>query len=154
MKKSSQALIPSYNDKADSAEKQVSSVSIPVIEERAKVEKHLVESGTVRIEKKVHKEDVVLDIPVEHEEMEVKRVEINQYVQTAPPAMRYEGDTMIISVLKEVTVTEKRLMLVEELRVTKRKVKDTVHEKVTLRKEEVTVNRIKREADGKNSEIL
>lgn len=134
----------------ESASKKVTTgdtISIPVIQETAKIGKHLVESGTVRIDKKVHEKEVVVEVPVEHDEMEVKRIPINQYIKTPPPAMRYEGDTMVIPVLKEVVFTEKRLMLVEEVRVTKRKNKETVQEKVNLRKEEVTVKQVRPTSD-------
>jgi stress response protein YsnF len=62
-------------------------------------------------------------------------------VDTTPPAVRYEGDVMIIPVLKEVAVVEKKLMLVEELRVTKTKTEKTETHEIALKKEEVKVER-------------
>jgi stress response protein YsnF len=49
---------------------------------------------------------------------------------------------MIIPVLREVIVVEKRLLLVEELRVTKHQVLKQETQQVTLRKEEVNVERV------------
>ncbi|GAA4451015.1 hypothetical protein GCM10023189_12500 [Nibrella saemangeumensis] len=114
---------------------------IPVIEEQIHIGKDVVETGRVVISKRVREEEQTVDIPLVSEEMNVERVAVNQYVDT-PPAVRYEGETMIIPVLKEVLVVEKRLVLVEELHVTKRQVETTETQRVTLRKEEVTVDRI------------
>jgi len=74
-----------------------------------------------------------------HEEVEVEKVAVNQFVESGPE-VRYEGDTMIIPVLRE--VMEVRMLLVEELRVTKRKVESNDSQELTLRREEVTVERL------------
>lgn len=114
---------------------------IPVVEEQLQVGKRVVETGSVRVSKKVHEEELMIDAPVVYEKLDIERVAINQYVETAPPSVRYEGDTMIIPILEEVVVVEKRLMLVEEVRITKHQVQTEVSQPVTLRKEEVTVVR-------------
>jgi len=71
----------------------------------------------------------------------VERKEINRYVDTAPPAIRQEGDVTIISVMKEVLVVEKRLMLVEEVHITKQQQQTPQHFSETLRKEQISVSR-------------
>lgn len=118
-------------------------VSIPVIEERLKIDKEIVETGSVHISKKVHEKEETIDLPGSREELDIERVAINKYVEEAPPAIRHEGDKMIIPVLREVAVVEKRLVLVEELHVTKRQVKTEDRQSVTLRKEEVNIDRKK-----------
>ena len=125
-------------------------VVIPVIEEQLQVETRIVETGTVRIHKKVHKEEVNVDAPVVYDNLDIERIPINEYVDTAPPAVRYEGETMIVPILEEVVVVEKRLVLREELRITKRQVQTTVSKPVTLRKEEVTIERIEHQDDDQN----
>lgn len=119
------------------------SVTIGVIEEQLRVDKEVVETGRVYISKKVHEKEETIDLPGSREEVDIQRVPINKYVETAPPAVRHEGDKMIIPVLREVAVVEKRLVLVEELHVTKRQVKTEDRQSVTLRKEEVNVDRKK-----------
>lgn len=116
--------------------------TIPVVEEQVQIGKKVVETGKVHISKTVHEELTDVDIPFVHEEVEVERVELNQYVDTPPPAVRYEGDTMIISVLKEEVVLQKRLVLVEELHVTKKKVETHQTRQMPLKKEEITIERI------------
>lgn len=104
------------------------------------VGKQVTETGSVRISKRVHQEEVTVDEPIVHEQVEMERVPVNQYVESPPPAVRYEGDKMIIPVLKE--VVEKRLILVEEIHITKRQEKTHEPLQVTLRKEEVQVERV------------
>lgn len=119
---------------------------LPVIEEHISVGREVVETGRVVISKQVKEEEHTIDIPLVSEDINVERVIVNQYVDQAP-AVRYEGETMIIPVLKEVLVVEKRLMLVEELHVTKRQSETKETRQVTLRKEEVTVERIRVKSD-------
>lgn len=114
---------------------------IPIIEEQLRVDTKVVESGQVNIRKIVHEEDVTVNLPTITEEIDLERVAINEYVETTPPPVRYEGDKMIIPVLREVSVVVKRLMLVEELHVTKRKVETQTSQQVKLRKEELNVKR-------------
>jgi len=114
---------------------------IPVVEERVKVEGHKEVSATVKIHKHVQEQIEVVDLPLQSEEVEIERVAVNQFVEEAVP-IRYEGDTMIISLFEEVLVVEKRLMLREEVHV--RKLHKEVHtpQKVLLRKEEVDIERL------------
>jgi uncharacterized protein (TIGR02271 family) len=116
--------------------------TIPVVAEQLQINKEQVETGKVNISKKVTSEEVTVDVPVVREEVIVEKKPINQYVETAPPAIRQEGDTTIVSVVKEVLVVEKRLMLVEELHITKHRIETSVPTTETLRKEEVVVNRV------------
>ena len=124
-------------------------VTFPVIEEQFILGSELVESGKVIISKKVLEEEAVVNGVVTTEEVVVERKEINRYVDTAPQPVRQEGDVTIISVVKEVLVVEKRLMLVEELHVTKLKKQSPVTQTETLRKEEITVSR-----SGSGSDII
>lgn len=115
--------------------------TIPVIHEQLEISKKLVETGRVNISKTVSEHQELVDIPLMHEEISVEKVSINRYIESNNQPVRYEGDTMIIPVVKEVVVVERRLMLVEELWVTKRKVETRHTEQVTLKKEEVKIER-------------
>ncbi len=113
-------------------------VSLNVFEEQAQVDKKVIEKGTVRIVKKVNTEDATINIDLKTEEIKVERITVNKYVDT-PPVVRYEGNTTIIPVIKEVAVVEKKLLLVEEIYITKT-INITGEEKIIpLRKEEVIV---------------
>lgn len=122
--------------------KEESSGVIPVIEEHVEVGKKVIEKAKVRLSKRVNEKVESYDVPLTEEEIVVKRVQKNEMVDTPPAAVRYEGDVMIIPVLKEVAVIEKRIMLVEEIHVTKYKYNKTETRRVVVRKEEVNVDRI------------
>ncbi|WP_205711193.1 YsnF/AvaK domain-containing protein [Hymenobacter sp. HDW8] len=116
-------------------------MTIPVVEEQLQIGKDVVETGRIRVSKTVHEEERVIDVPIIQEEVNVERVAINQYVAT-PPAVRYEGDTMVMPILREVLVVEKRLLLVEEVRITKLQTETRTPQQVTLRKEEIHLERV------------
>src|SRR6478672_1232630 len=115
--------------------------SIPIIHEEVKLEKKEVEKGKVKIYKTVKEETESLNLPGINEEVRIERIPLNKIVEKAPEAVRYEGDTIIIPVLKEIAVVEKKILLVEEIRVTKTATHFEQREEVTLRKEEINIER-------------
>ncbi|WP_207431515.1 YsnF/AvaK domain-containing protein [Sabulibacter ruber] len=123
-------------------------LTIPVIEERVHLDKQVVEKGTVRIVKTVNEQEIPVNIPLLQEEHDIQRVPVNEYVDTPPPPIRYEGDTMIIPILQEVMVVQKRLMVVEELHITKHRVQTQETQHVNLRREEIRVERISPDEPG------
>lgn len=118
---------------------------IPVIEERVKVETRSQLTGAVEIRKTVHERTEIVDHPLQSEEIEVERVAVNRFVE-APMPVRHEGDTMIIPLLEEVIVIEKRLLLREEVHV--KTLRKEVHnpQEVRLREERVEV--VRKPGDG------
>lgn len=116
---------------------------VPVLEEEVKITKKVIDTATVHLSKTVDESTETFEIPLSTEEIVVKRIPKNELVDIAPAASRYEGDVMIIPVLKEVVVTEKRIMLVEEIHVSKLKTEKTETVEVVVRKEEVNVTRTK-----------
>jgi uncharacterized protein (TIGR02271 family) len=125
---------------AQSTPTPISTTTIPVIEEALRVEKQVVETGRVVIRKSVHHETQTVDIPTQEELVHVERVRVNQVVET-PPEVRYEGDTMIIPVLREEVVVSTRIVLVEELHVRKQTHTIPQRQEVQLRREEVHYER-------------
>lgn len=121
-------------------------VVVPVVAEQLEVGKRRVEGGGVRIRKVVREHEEVVDEPLMREEVQVKRVPVGRIVD-GPVPVRHVGDTMIISLLEEVVVVEKRLMLKEELHVTKSEVETYKPQRVVLRSEEALVERVGDDAD-------
>ena len=119
-------------------------VVVPVIEEVAHVEKARVVSGEVQIEKAVSERIEQIAVELDHDQVEVDRIAINRYVDVAPQ-VRHEGDKMIIPVLKEVLVVEKKLMLVEEVHVYSHRTTETHREDIALRQEQVDIRRTRRD---------
>jgi uncharacterized protein (TIGR02271 family) len=118
------------------------SLVVPVIEQQLRVMKKQVETGRVRVTKNVHQHQEIVDQPLTQEEVNVQRITINQMIEGPLPEARQEGETMIIPLFEEVLVMEKRIFLKEELRITKRKFETRNPQHVTLRSEEVNVERI------------
>jgi uncharacterized protein (TIGR02271 family) len=123
---------------------------VPVIQETLDVDTRPVETGRVRVRKTVHEREEVVDPPLLRDEVRVERVPVNRLVDGAIP-VRSEGDTLIIPLFEEVVVVEKRLLLKEELRITKHRVETHTPQRVTLRREEAVVERVNREGDESNS---
>jgi uncharacterized protein (TIGR02271 family) len=117
---------------------------LPVLAETLEVQKRRVETGRVRIHKTVQAHEVLVDEPLLREEVVIEHVPINRVVE-GPIPVRYEGDTMIVSVLEEVLIVETRLRLTEELRITRRQTETHQPVPVTLRREDVTIERVDRE---------
>ena len=117
---------------------------LPVIVEALDVQTRRVETGRVRLHKTVQTREVLVDEPLLREEVAVERVPVNRVVE-GPIPVRYEGDTMIVSVLEEVLVVETRLLLTEEIRITRRQTETHRPVPVTVRREDVTVERVDRE---------
>lgn len=117
--------------------------TIPVIQERLNIEKRLVTKGGYRITKTVESREEVVDEALMREEVSVERVQVNEIVpHSPPPQVRYEGDMMIVPVVEEVFVVEKRLLLKEEVRVRRAKAEYRAPQRVVLRGEKVVVEQI------------
>ena len=119
-------------------------VVIPVVAEEVEVGRRRVETGKVRVRKTVRTTEQVVDEPVFREEVEVERIKIDRVID-APVGPRQEGDVLIVPLLEEVLVVEKRLILREEIRITRRRSEHRDAQTVTLRSEEATVERIEGE---------
>lgn len=114
-------------------------IVIPVIEETLTVGKQAI-TRRVRIVKSVEERQVSVDETFAEEDIEVERVQVDREVD-GPVSVRYEGDTIIIPLLEEVVVVEKRLRLREEVRIRRRRTMRALSEPVTLRREAVRVER-------------
>jgi uncharacterized protein (TIGR02271 family) len=115
---------------------------IRVVAEELSVEKARVARGTVRVHKRVEAREEVVDTSLEHEDVIVERVPVNRAVEGAAPESREEDGVLVIPVLEEVAVVEKRLVLREEVRVSRRRTTTSSPQTVTLRREVVDVERV------------
>ncbi len=94
----------------------------------------------VRATRRTRTRDVVVDEPVLRDRVVVERVAVGRVVQAVPP-VRQEGDVTILSVVEEVVVVERRLMLKEELHLRRVRTTERHVETVTLREQDVSVTR-------------
>jgi len=126
------------------------SAVIPVVAEELQVGRQVVETGRVRVTKVVHEDQETVDQPTVTEEVVVERVPVNQFVEAAP-APRQEGETLVLPVLEEVVVVQRKLLLKEEVRVTKRRTESRQPQTVSVRREEVKIERIEGESRGEGT---
>lgn len=116
-------------------------IVLPVVEEVLDIGKEERITGQVRLTKSVGEYEVPIEESLAREDVAVERVPINRIVETAAPE-RHEDGTLIVPVHKEVLVVEKRLMLVEEIHISKVRQIEPVQRTVTLRREDVAIDRI------------
>ena len=121
---------------------------IPIVEERLDVSKRKYESS-VTLKKVVTEHDETVQVPLASSQVEVNRVEIGRPVD-GPIAIRTEGDTTIIPVLVEQVVVNKQLILEAEIHVTKKHVTEMYEKTLTLKSEEVGVQRSE---EGKGHDV-
>lgn len=116
---------------------------IPVVEEQLTVGTRVVETGRgVRIHKTISEQPVVIDERLVRDEMEIERVPVDRIVALEDkPATRYEGDTLVVPVFEEVLVVERRLRIKEELRITRIRHEERYQDTVSLKAEQVEVER-------------
>ncbi len=114
--------------------------TIALAAETLTVDKRQVTRGRVVVRKRVVSYDAVVDEPLAQELLEVTRVPVNRLVEAAEPS-HTEGDTTVIPLYEEVLVVEKRLVLTEELHVSKRRSERREPQEVVLRREEAVVER-------------
>ncbi len=111
---------------------------ISVLQETVRVSKREVETGRVVVRKTVSERDEAVEMLLRQTDVSVERVPVGRVV-TEAPASRQDGDVLIIPVLEEVLVTEKRLVLKEELHIRKTTSERMAHEVVRLRTENVLI---------------
>jgi uncharacterized protein (TIGR02271 family) len=123
-------------------------IRIPALQESIEIRRREVETGRVRIRKEVHSRVVQVEAPVVHERVVVERVPVDREVdRDAPPGVREENGVLVVPVLEEVLVVERRLVLKEELRVTRVREETRVVRDVPLAEERVIVERVDPDAE-------
>lgn len=124
-------------------------VTIPVLREEVIIQTRQVQSGGVRVHKFVNERTETVEQPTMRDQVDVERVAIGRVVDAqAMPHARQEGDTLIIPILEEMLVVEKRIVLKEEVRITKRRTEEVEQVQVVLREEQVQIEQIQ---DGRGT---
>ena len=114
---------------------------IPLLAEEVAVSKQVVETGRVQVARVTHEREQLIDELLAHETVEINWTPIGRQVDTMP-SVREEGDTVVIPIVEEVLVIERRLFLKEEVRVRRARSMERHQESVTLRHHEAVVTRL------------
>ena len=115
-------------------------ILVPLSEEQASIAKRRIVTGRVRVSRVTSEHEQLLDETLAREQVEVERTPIGKMVE-APPSVREEGDTIIIPIVEEILVVERRLLLKEEVRVRRVRSSESHRERVMLRRQEAIITR-------------
>lgn len=92
--------------------------TIPLYEERIGVTKLEAVTDRLQVSTQVDERDVLVEDTVERGVLTVERVAVERAVTEAPEP-RQEGETLVVSIVEERLIVEKRLFVIEELRITR-----------------------------------
>ncbi|EIM30390.1 YsnF/AvaK domain-containing protein [Microvirga lotononidis] len=135
-----QEQVPVLDDALRSDPQTVAEEAIPVVAERAIIDKRQVVTGHVRVQTVTDTVEELAHASVQRDDVEVTRVPIDRVVETAPE-IRTEGDVTIVPILEEVLIVTKQLVLKEELHIRRRIETESVEVPVTLRKQRAIIER-------------
>jgi hypothetical protein len=129
------------------AAKKSPSSPVPIIEEQMRVGKRHRLSGQVRVRTITETLNELTTASLSQKHVEVRRVAINRDVDEAP-SIRRSGYLLIVPVLEEVLVIEKRLRLREELHIRQLTRRREVKVPLKQRVQRATVERSKERDTG------
>ena len=131
--------VPAAPGSAQAGERADAELVIPLVVEQAEVQKVREHIGSVRFRKVVHQDEQALPTIGYHEVVETVRVPVNRQVEASTPP-HHRGDIYVIPVYEERLV--RQLFLIEEIHVTQRRERVSSDEAVSLRREEVVIERL------------
>lgn len=124
---------------ANDIEKQ--DVVVPVVREELHADAVPVVTGGVRVTKRVHTHDEILEQELRKSHVDVKRVKTNRVVDGPQPIQR-DGNLLIIPVVAEVLRVEKQWVVTEEIHILQTEERETVQQTVPVTYEEAQVERV------------
>jgi uncharacterized protein (TIGR02271 family) len=114
---------------------------IPLAEEEVRIDKREVPTGRVRVRTATEVVEELARATLDEDVVEVTRVAVGREVDVAPE-VRTEDGVVIVPVLEEVLVVEKRLFLKEELHIRRSVTQEEVEVPITLRKQRAVIERL------------
>jgi uncharacterized protein (TIGR02271 family) len=114
---------------------------LPLVREELSVGKREVETGKVVVDVVTEQRREKVAVPLIETQVDIERVPINRRVDSVSEP-RQEGETVIVPVYEESYVVEKRLILKEEIRLTRKTSERSAEREVVLRSEEAQVRRV------------
>ncbi len=115
--------------------------SVPLVEEKLRLEKREETTGKVRVTTVVDLVDELAQASLDAETVEITRVPVDRMIEQAP-AIRTENGITIVPIVEEILVVEKRLVLKEELHIRRHTRSEEVQVPVQLRKQRAVVERL------------
>lgn len=130
---------------AEKLERSGDEAVLPLVKETLRVGKRRVETGRVRVSVATETEEVLVQDTLRSERAEVQRVPVGRELADGEqaPSVRHEADgTVVVPVVEEVLVVERRLVLREEIRLRVVASEEVAEQPVTLRRQRAEVERL------------
>jgi uncharacterized protein (TIGR02271 family) len=118
--------------------------------EELDVGKRQIVTGRVEVSAVTREHEKLIDELLGRERVEIETVPIGKYID-AMPAIRNEGDTIVIPVVEETLAIQRQLRLKEEVRVRRVRDEERYREAVTLRNQEAVVTRLAPDENNSNT---
>ena len=115
---------------------------VPIVEERLDVQKRPTAAGEVLVHARVEETEERIPVSLAREEVEVQRVALNRVLDAAqpPPATRTEGEWLIVPVIEDELVVQKRVVLREVVRIRTRRTIEQREVRDTVRRRRVEID--------------
>jgi uncharacterized protein (TIGR02271 family) len=116
-------------------------IVLPLYEEELSVSKRVVPTNRVQVSRITHQQEQLVDELLGRERVEIERIPMGTPID-AVPAVREESGTIVVPVVEEVVIVERRLILKEEIRIRRIRDEERYQERVTIRNQEAIVKRL------------
>lgn len=128
-------------------------IVVPLLSEELAVMKEKRDTGQVRVTTVTHHHEELVDELLAREHVEVERIAIGKPVEAIPP-IREEGDTIVVPIVEEVLVVDRRLVVKEEVRIRRVRRMERHQERVTLRRQEAVISRLPMETQTTEAQLI
>ena len=118
---------------------------IPLVEEHISTSKERFETGTVRVRTFTTETMSRVTEDLRQDEVDIRHVSIDRPVESVPD-IREEDGALIIPVVEEILVVEKRLVLKEEIHIRRRQTVERFEKSIPLKSQQAIIERHR--ADG------
>jgi len=129
------------DDSEQSPKGSIDDPKLTLLAEELSVAKETVETGRLRVSKQTRTREAFIDESLRSEHAEIETIPVGRQIFEMP-SVRHEGDTIIIPIVEEVLHTELRLILKEEIKITRRQKTEQFQDHVTLRYQEAVITRV------------
>ena len=126
---------------ADTAVGETDQKRLALHEEELRAQTRREQAGEVSVSKRVVEERQQLDVPVTHDEVDIKRVRVDREVASGDAAFTEDRDTIRVPVTAETVEVSKTPRVVEEIEISKRPVTERQRVSDTVRREEAEIDK-------------
>ena len=122
--------------------KETGEIRVPIVEERLDVQTRPTAMGEVLVHARVEEIEERIPVSLTREEVEIQRIPVNRVLDPADPPVgtRTEGEWLIVPVIEEELVVQKRLVLREEVRIRTRRTIEQSEVRDTVRRRRVEID--------------